>query len=206
MVIYSFTFFDIPIEIRLGVVLFLTWLFFKVRRNIKGEGVARWLSFWSLVGLLLLLFTQILHEAVHVYIASWYGVSVTGAGVNFRQVYALLDFDLNSLTPVQFIIIHAASPLVNLVFGLFLTFWVWVFGESLPENTLQYVAKTNIFLFLFHLLPLPITDGGKVLTGVFWQLTGNPQQAEGLIWLIGLFVALLFLILRRKIDRILTDL
>lgn len=212
MKLFTFLFYGIPVEVKLGAVVFILWLyFFKVRPYIRQGKKLKLFSLWALVGVALLLFTYILHEATHAYLASMYGVSVASAGIDIRQIYVLIDMDLSKVTPYQYVLIYGLAPLVNLAVGLFLIFWVWIWGESLPENTLQYVARTNIYLFLFHILPFPFTDGGKVFAGTVWHLSGDPNLAEQLTWFIGLPIALLLFLmivrgLKRRTDQFLSDL
>jgi Zn-dependent protease len=122
----------------------------------------------------LLLFTSVLlHELGHSLVAKSQGIKVNSITLFLFGGIAAIDRESN--TPGQAFQVAIAGPLVSL--GLFVIFGALaaLFGEaSLGEFITSDLARINLVLGLFNLIPgLPL-DGGQVLKSIVWKITNNP--------------------------------
>ncbi|MBE9076762.1 site-2 protease family protein [Romeria aff. gracilis LEGE 07310] len=134
------------------------------------------------VGLLfaLLLFGSVLlHELGHSLIAQRQGIQVNSITLFLFGGVAAIDKE--SKTPGQAFQVAIAGPLVSLFLFLALTAVSQL--PSLPEFgqiVILNVARTNLVLALFNLIPgLPL-DGGQVLKSAVWKATGS--RSTGIRW------------------------
>lgn len=134
------------------------------------------------VGLLfaLLLFGSVLlHELGHSLIARRQGIQVNSITLFLFGGVAAIDKE--SKTPGQAFQVAIAGPLVSLFLFLALTAVSQL--PNLPEIgqiVILNVARTNLVLALFNLIPgLPL-DGGQVLKSAVWKATGS--RSTGIRW------------------------
>lgn len=132
------------------------------------------------LGLALLLFGSVLcHELGHSLVARSQGIKVNSITLFLFGGVAAIDRE--SKTPIGAFLVAIAGPLVSLFlfvfFSLLKTLWgdygfVGYLGEDL--------ARINLILTLFNLIPgLPL-DGGQVLKALVWQITGD--RLAGVRW------------------------
>jgi Zn-dependent protease len=133
---------------------------------------------WSAgLGLALLLFgSVILHELGHSLVARSQGIKVNS--ITLFVFGGIASIERESKTPGEAFQVAIAGPTVSLVlFGLF-----YLLSQVLPLSEVGQIiagdlAKINLIIALFNLIPgLPL-DGGQVLKAAVWQLTGNRFQA-----------------------------
>jgi len=96
----------------------------------------------------------LLHESAHVLAAGLLGVKVKGCGISWRGAYIRREAG----TAIQNVAISLAGPVANLlcVGCIFLVSWL---GRCVIS-----FAFVSLILGVHNLLPLPLTDGKRVLT------------------------------------------
>ncbi len=128
---------------------------------------------------LLLFASVLLHELGHSLVARSQGIKVNSITLFIFGGVAAIDRE--SQTPGEAFQVAIAGPLVSFcLFGLF-----YGLTQVLPPENLGYLvavdlARINLVLTLFNLIPgLPL-DGGQVLKAAIWKLTGN--RLRGVRW------------------------
>jgi Zn-dependent protease len=133
----------------------------------------------GLVMALLLFASVLLHELGHSLVARSQGINVNS--ITLFIFGGVASIERESKTPGQAFQVAIAGPAVSLtLFTLF-----YLLAQALPTATLGEVlaldlARINVILALFNLIPgLPL-DGGQVLKAAVWKLTGN--RFKGVRW------------------------
>ncbi|WP_016949194.1 site-2 protease family protein [Anabaena sp. PCC 7108] len=166
-----------------GIPLFLDPLWFVIFGLATlnfAVAYQQWGTFtsWS-AGLImaLLLFTSVLlHELGHSLVAQSQGIKVNSITLFFFGGIAAIEEE--SKTPGQAFQVAIAGPAVSIVLFLLLH----LTSNIIPDTTLLNVmvrdlARINLVVALFNLIPgLPL-DGGQVLKAALWKITGNRFQA-----------------------------
>ncbi len=128
---------------------------------------------------LLLFASVLLHELGHSLVAQSQGIRVNSITLFLFGGVAAIDQE--SKTPGQAFQVAIAGPLVS--FSLF--FILNILAQTLPSSSLIYslaseLARINLVLGVFNLIPgLPL-DGGQVLKAAVWKVTGN--RLTGVRW------------------------
>lgn len=155
------------------VILGLATLNFGVAYQAWGTTLA-----WSagVVMALLLFGSVLLHELGHSLVARSQGIKVNS--ITLFLFGGIASIEEESKTPGKAFQVAIAGPAVSVILFLFLR----LLGDFLPHNSpasmmVADLARINLILALFNLIPgLPL-DGGQVLKAVLWQATGNRFQA-----------------------------
>ncbi|BAY94179.1 MULTISPECIES: site-2 protease family protein [unclassified Tolypothrix] len=155
------------------VILGLATLNFGVAYQEWGNTVA-----WSagIVMALLLFGSVLLHELGHSLVARSQGIKVNSITLFLFGGIAAIEEE--SKTPAKAFQVAIAGPLVSIA----LFFILRLLGSVLPDTTplgemVNDLARINLVVALFNLIPgLPL-DGGQVLKAALWQFTGNRFQA-----------------------------
>lgn len=170
-----------------GIPFFIdpSWLFILALVTLLKAGIFdpsfQSISAWSLglVMALLLFASVLLHELGHSLVARSQGIKVNSITLFIFGGVAAIDRE--SQTPGDAFQVAIAGPGVSLcLFGLF-----YGLTQVLPTDNLGYLvaadlARINLVLTLFNLIPgLPL-DGGQVLKAAIWKLTGN--RLQGVRW------------------------
>lgn len=133
---------------------------------------------WSagLLMALLLFGSVILHELGHSLVARSQGIKVNS--ITLFVFGGVASIERESTSPEEAFQVAIAGPTVSLVlFGLF-----YLLSQMLPLSQVGLqiagdLARINLIIALFNLIPgLPL-DGGQVLKAAVWKLTGNRFQA-----------------------------
>lgn len=133
---------------------------------------------WSagFVMALLLFGSVILHELGHSLVARSQGIKVNS--ITLFVFGGVASIERESKTAGEAFQVAIAGPTVSLVlFGLF-----YLLSQVLPLSEVGQqiagdIARINLIIALFNLIPgLPL-DGGQVLKAAVWKLTGNRFQA-----------------------------
>ena len=136
---------------------------------------------WSggFVMALLLFGSVVLHELGHSLAARSQGIKVNS--ITLFLFGGVASIDRESKTPGEAFQVAIAGPAVSLtLFGLFYALSQALPPSSLGENIVSDLARINLVLALFNLIPgLPL-DGGQVLKAAVWKLTGN--RFQGVRW------------------------
>ena len=110
----------------------------------------------GILGGLLVTLSLVVHELAHVLVASFFAVPVHGIGIKFKGAYTFRKYANRRLHDV---LIAAAGPFANLVL-MFASFFVPRVGV--------WLAEWNCGIALMNLLPLPGTDGYRIVKTMFW--------------------------------------
>jgi Zn-dependent protease/CBS domain-containing protein len=166
-----------------GIPLFLDPLWFVIFALSTlnfGFAYQEWgtvLAWSGAVAMSLLLFTSVLlHELGHSLAAKSQGIKVNSITLFLFGGIAAIEEE--SKTPGKAFQVAIAGPLVSV--GLF--FLLFLSLNILPANTpvsvvIGDLARINLVLALFNLIPgLPL-DGGQVLKAAIWKATGNRFKA-----------------------------
>jgi Zn-dependent protease len=169
------SFFGIPLFLDplWFVILGLAILNFAVAYQELGTVLA-WSS--GVIMALLLFASVLLHELGHSLVARSQGIKVNSITLFLFGGIAAIEEE--SKTPGKAFQVAIAGPAVSIVLFLLLR----LLADALPNANPLHVmvgdlARINLVLALFNLIPgLPL-DGGQVLKAALWQATGDRFQA-----------------------------
>ncbi|MUL37578.1 site-2 protease family protein [Gloeocapsopsis dulcis] len=133
---------------------------------------------WSagIITALLLFGSVLLHELGHSLAARSQGIKVKSITLFLFGGIAAIEEE--SKTPGQAFQVAIAGPTVSVIlFVLLTTIAYFLPTGSLSSTLIGDLAKINLVLAIFNLIPgLPL-DGGQVLKAAVWKVTGNRFQA-----------------------------
>lgn len=109
----------------------------------------------GILGGLLVTLCLVFHELAHVLAAWFFSVPVHGLGIRFKGAYTFRKYASRRRHDVM---IAAAGPLANLVL-MYLSFFVPKIGI--------FLAEWNCGIAVMNLLPLPGTDGFRIVKTLF---------------------------------------
>jgi Zn-dependent protease/CBS domain-containing protein len=145
-----------------------------------GVAYTQWgtVQAWSAaVAMALLLFVSVLlHELGHSLVAKAQGINVKSITLFLFGGIAAIEEE--SKTPGKAFQVAIAGPAVSVI----LFFILQLMSQFIPDTTparimVRDLAKINLVLALFNLIPgLPL-DGGQVLKAALWKATGDRFQA-----------------------------
>lgn len=183
--LWNFRFAGLNVNIEIWTI-FLCLIFYVdallyIRKQIQRFGLNdQFLKLAAIVGMIGVLFSLFAHELAHAAMAHLLGVGASQMTVTWWGAYVVLRNEVLN-APLKQTLIALAGPLANFLIAGFFALFVARFGESVPENTIQYISYISIRLGKFNLLPLFMLDGGKVVFGIASFLFGAR---------LGLYVAL----------------
>ncbi len=133
---------------------------------------------WSagIIMALLLFGSVLLHELGHSLVAQKQGIKVNSITLFLFGGMAAIEEE--SKTPGQAFQVAIAGPLVSIGLSVLL----FLMAAAIPDTIALHMmlgdlARINLVLALFNLIPgLPL-DGGQVLKAAFWKATGNRFKA-----------------------------
>ena len=166
-----------------GIPLFLDPLWFVILAFATlnfGLAYQQWGTVlgWSagLVMALLLFGSVLLHELGHSLVARSQGIKVNS--ITLFLFGGIASIEEESKTPGEALQVALAGPGVSIILFLLLSLLAYVLPDSSPASfVLADLARINLVLALFNLIPgLPL-DGGQVLKAAVWKVTGNRFQA-----------------------------
>lgn len=169
-----------------GIPLFLDPLWFLILALATlnfGLAYLQWgtVLAWSagVIMALLLFGSVLLHELGHSLVARSQGIKVNSITLFLFGGIAAIEEE--SKTPGQAFQVAIAGPLVSIALFVLLTLLTYILPNSTPANIMVAdLARINIVLALFNLIPgLPL-DGGQVLKAAVWKVTGN--RFQGIHW------------------------
>lgn len=176
------TLFDIPLFIDsswLVIVALITvadGLDWQMQYPMWSTGLA-WVAGFAMA---LLLFASVLcHELGHSLVARAQGTKVNS--ITLFIFGGLASIDEEAKTPGKAFQVAIAGPAVSLLLFLLLTLVAHLFATENPLGVVsQSLARINLILALFNLIPgLPL-DGGQILKAAIWKATGN--RFQGVRW------------------------
>jgi Zn-dependent protease len=175
------------------IFLFLTWSL----ANGYFSNQAAELPFWGVwaLGLVtsLLFFASVLaHELGHSFVALRNKIGVKSISLFFLGGLAQIEREPD--TPGVEFRIAIAGPMVSLALALTFNLLGQV-GSSVPYllPVVNYLARINLLLGLFNLIPGFPMDGGRILRAIIWKLNGSFYRATGAASFTGQVVAFGFI-------------
>lgn len=150
--------------------------------------------YWILGGVTgILFFTSVLlHELGHAYVSLRYKIPVKS--ITLFLFGGLAQIEREPKTAVAEFWIAIAGPIVSILLaGLFGALWLvdrsvdWLAAPTL------WLARINLLLALFNLIPGFPLDGGRILRAAIWKLSGSFQKATRLAGTTGQIVAFGFI-------------
>lgn len=156
---------------------------------------------WGLAVVTAILFfaSIVIHELSHALVAKSRGLPVRSitlfalggiAQIERDAADAKTEFWMGIIGPITSFVIGAVCLLLALALG-------WP-PPQLPQTPvaamLMWLGVINIALALFNMVPGFPLDGGRVLRGLIWWVTGNAKQATTIAARIGQVIAFLMII------------
>ncbi|MFV5697948.1 site-2 protease family protein [Flavobacterium sp. ZT3R17] len=190
-----------------GIGIFIHWTFsllilFIIFMNYKsGQNTTQ--IIWSVVFILCIFITVLLHELGHALAAKNYNIKTKD--ITLLPIGGLARLERIPEKPLEELIVAFAGPLVNIALAFITAFFI-----SIPENTDKLMTElsngvnannfflnfflVNFWLAIFNLIPAFPMDGGRVLRALLsFKLPRN--VATRIAARIGQFLALAFIIL-----------
>ena len=149
----------------------------------------------------LLFFTSIIvHELSHAAVAKARNLPVRSITLFALGGVAQIEKEPNEAGTEFFM--GLVGPVASALIGMFCLLVAWTLGWSppvAPETpllaTLMWLGYINISLSVFNLIPAFPLDGGRVLRGFIWWITGDGVRATRVATRIGQVFAVAFMIL-----------
>src|SRR5258705_3006560 len=166
--------------------------------NPQWESGVIWAT--AIVTGLLFFTTIILHELSHAAVAKARHLPVRSITLFALGGVAQIEREPNE-AGTEFLM-GIVGPVASALIGLFCLLVAWTLGWSTlvaPETpllaTLMWLGYINISLAVFNLIPAFPLDGGRVLRGFIWWITGDGVRATRVATRIGQVFAITFMIL-----------
>ncbi|MGB7414117.1 MAG: site-2 protease family protein [Thermosynechococcaceae cyanobacterium] len=176
------TLFDIPLFVDsswlviVALITFTDGLDWQTQYPFWGTGLA-WAAGFAMA---ILLFASVLcHELGHSLVAQSQGIKVNS--ITLFIFGGLAAIEAEAKTPGKAFQVAIAGPVVSLILFVLLTLTTHLFAADQPLGVLfGSLARLNLVLALFNLIPgLPL-DGGQILKAAVWKATGN--RFQGVRW------------------------
>jgi Zn-dependent protease/CBS domain-containing protein len=152
------------------------------------------ISHWGLALVTSLLFfvSVLAHELGHAYLALRNGIPVKN--ITLFIFGGVAQITQEPRTPGAEFRIAIAGPLVSLALALFFEA-TYLLDANIPllAAPSEYLARINLILALFNMIPGFPLDGGRVLRAIVWKYTGNLQRATRIASFSGQIVAFGFI-------------
>ncbi len=141
----------------------------------------------------LLFFASVLfHEMSHSVVARHYKINVRS--ITLFVFGGLSEIEHDAPNARQELNIAIAGPLSSFFLaGCFWVIWRFVQGNQMVTAAAKWLALTNLVLGIFNLVPGFPLDGGRVLRGIAWGVTGNFMQATQIASSAGRLIAYLLI-------------
>lgn len=147
----------------------------------RGLGVSLPLLNWgiALFMSLLLFVSVLLHELGHSLVARAQGITVNS--ITLFLFGGIAAIDRESKSPIGAFLVAIAGPAVSFaLFGLCLGMTEFLSLSGIWQYFILDLARINLILGIFNLIPgLPL-DGGQMLKAIVWQISGD--RFKGMRW------------------------
>jgi Zn-dependent protease/predicted transcriptional regulator len=183
----------IPVKIHATFVLIILWV--ALSYWIEGQGLSATIA--GIIFVLALFVCVVLHEFGHALMAQRYDIKTRD--ITLLPIGGVARLERMPDDPKQELWVAIAGPLVNVVIGVLLFFWLQLSSSMEPISKLTMTSGSflerlmvvNIFLVLFNLLPAFPMDGGRVLRA-FLAMRMDYSRATHYAANVGQAMALLF--------------
>ena len=169
-----------------AVLLLLTWTFATFDFPLREPGLES-ASYWLLgfAAAILLFVSVLIHELAHATAARGRGIPVER--ITLFIFGGVAEMRMQANRPLDEFVLTIVGPLSSL--GLAGVFWgighgTLVAGGEASALLAFTLARLNLILAVFNMVPAFPLDGGRVLRSVLWRLTGDFGRATR--WAAGL--------------------
>jgi Zn-dependent protease len=175
--------FGIPIYIDSSWFIILAFVTIINAGDVNASGIVGDRPIWGwIAGSILALFlfvSVLLHELGHSLVARSQGITVNS--ITLFLFGGIAAIDRESKTPREALLVAIAGPLVSIsLFGILFLVDRFVPDSSLTEFIVADLARINLVLAIFNLIPgLPL-DGGQALKAIVWKISGD--RFTGVRW------------------------
>lgn len=141
----------------------------------------------------LLFFASVLfHELSHSVVARHYKINVKAITLFVFGGLSQIEHDApNAREEFNIAIVGPLSSFF--LAGCFWLIWRFVHGSEMVTAAAKWLAITNLVLGVFNLVPGFPLDGGRVLRGIAWGVTGNFMRATQIASAAGRLIAYLLI-------------
>jgi len=197
---------DIKINVS-AVLIIIVLVYYGAETYIKIVPNAPLIEFliFGFINTLIILFSILIHELAHAFMAQRYGLVVKEIELNLIGGFTKINEEPTTPSSEQNIVL--AGPISNLILGIILLI---IFNNILIEVpnwlyiSLFYSGISNIILAFFNLIPAFPLDGGRILRAILWSkykdfyLATNDSYKIGLLLNISSLIYGIYLILILK--------
>ena len=164
----------------LFILLFITWINvteIEQKRLIENLPLLTW--GFALLMALLLFASVLLHELGHSLVARFQGITVNS--ITLFLFGGIAAIDRESKTPLGAFLVALAGPAVSFALFVICSGITHIIPlSSLWKYGILDLARINLTLGIFNLIPgLPL-DGGQMLKAIVWQISGD--RFKGIHW------------------------
>ncbi len=151
---------------------------------------ANWLL--GLITSILFFGSVLLHELGHAYMALREKIAVRA--INLFIFGGVAQIEGEPKTAGAEFRISIAGPIVSLALAAFFGL-LWLLDQNIPWLAAPsiWLARINLILAIFNMIPGFPLDGGRVLRAGVWKITGSFQKANRVATLSGQIVAFIFM-------------
>lgn len=174
------------------IFIFLTWSLANGYFSSQVPGLPSW-GIWAL-GLVtsLLFFGSVLaHELGHAFVALHSSIKVKSISLFFLGGLAQIEREPD--TPGEEFRIAIAGPMVSLSLALVFSVFGQIGEAPFLVSAMNYLARINLLLGLFNLIPGFPMDGGRILRAIIWKFNNSFYQATRVASIAGQIVAFGFI-------------
>ncbi len=148
----------------------------------------------SIVTAILFFASIVVHELSHALVAKLRGLPVRSitlfalggvAQIEKEPADAKTEFWMGIIGPITSFVIGVVCLVITIALG-------WTppeFPQRPLPAMLMWLGLINIGLAIFNMIPGFPLDGGRVLRGIIWWITGNPKRATTIAARVGQFIA-----------------
>ena len=160
------------------LLIFALVTFSLAQQFAAGEGVLG-IDAWFAAALVSLVFfaSILLHELGHSLTAQRLGIRVRS--ITLFLFGGVAELSSEAKRPREEIVVAVAGPLVSVLLGLFFLGLATGVGAEggLVRRGLGWLGRINLLLAAFNVVPGFPLDGGRVLRGILWSISGDFTRA-----------------------------